>query len=139
MVNVSGGSVGDSFFALSGSEVNISGGTFGSEFNAFFNTNISLFGSDFALDGVLLEDSLVVDQAFVILDRDVVLSGILADGSEFSFDLNQDFVFGSDEDFFSSDATLAVTLISAVPEPGSLTLFGWAATIFLCRRRKTFA
>ena len=127
MVNVSGGSVGGSFHASPGSEVNITGGNFGSGFLTLAESvvNISggsfgsgflinsdsefnLFGSNFVLDGVQLDDSLTMGQAFTIEDRDVTLSGLLVDGSPFSVDLNSvDMLF---QDSFASDATLTVTL-----------------------------
>lgn len=106
-VNISGGTIGSNFFADFG-EVNISGGTLGDGFSAQEST-VNLSGSDFALDGVLL-NNLVSDQAFTILDRDVTLTGLLEDGSPFSFDLD-------DNSFFFS--TLTVKL-SPVPEPTSM-------------------
>ena len=56
---------------------------------------------------------MIVDQAFTIENRDVILTGLLADGTAFSFDLNTEFYYG---EFFSPDATLTVTLVSAVPD-----------------------
>ena len=50
-------------------------------------SNVNLLGSDFALNGTPIE-GLVVGEAFPVTDRDVTLSGLLADGSPFSFDLN---------------------------------------------------
>ena len=113
VVNISGGSVGYLFQALEGSEVNISGGSMGDLFRAKSSSNVNLFGSDFALDGVLL-DNLSSGEAFTVLDRDVTLSGLLADGSAFSFDLNSVAIPGSREDAFDSSATLTVTLTSEV-------------------------
>ena len=128
-VNVSGGIVADFFYAFSGSEVNISGGTIGDCLDAFSDSlvnisggtlgvnlrgqadaEINLFGSDFILDGVLLDASLTAGEAFTILDREVTLTGLLADGSPISYDLN--LVNGSNADFLSADATLTVTLVS---------------------------
>ena len=106
-----GGSVGERFQALSGSEVN-------------------LVGVEFLLDGELL-DELALGETLVISERDVTLLGILADGSPFSFDLNSNFSFSSD--FFSSDATLTVTLI---PEPFSLVLLALGALAFADSRRR---
>ena len=59
------------------------------------------------LDGVPLDDSLTVGEALTIVDRDVTLSCLLADGTPFSFSLNTLSV--------QTDATLTVTLV-----PGTL-------------------
>jgi len=136
VVNISGGSVDEFFFAGSDSEVNISGGIVGDNFEAESGSFINLIGSDFLLDGVSLNNSLTIDSPFQIFDRDMILSGVLADGSVFSFDLNSALI--PDADFFASDATLTVTLVSAVtvPEPGSLTILGLGCAIGLTRRRK---
>lgn len=107
-INISGGIIGDFFSARSGSVVNMSGCTFSFEFEARSGSEVNIFGSDFVLDDVPL-DSLTVDTAFTIVDRDVTLSGTLADGSAFSLVLNSDLSLG---DFFSSDATLTVTLVA---------------------------
>ena len=121
-VNISGGSVAEGFDARSGSVVNVSGGTFGRslrEFNASPGSVVNLFGSSFVLDGVDLNDSLADGQALTIVDRDVTLSGVFADGSPFSFDLTSVATFRT-ADFFSPDATLTVTL----GEPVSTTVLG---------------
>jgi len=123
VVNISGGEVGSSFDAESGSEVNISGGVIGDRFAAKSGSSINLFGSDFVLNGVPLDDSLTIDSEFMISDRDVTLSGLFADGSSFSFDLNSeppgvDFNYGFPspqlDDFFDPASTLTVTLVSPV-------------------------
>ncbi|MEM9351497.1 MAG: hypothetical protein AAGA92_00645, partial [Planctomycetota bacterium] len=111
-VNIRGGEVGVNFNALSGSEVNLSGGTVGDDFDAFPDSEVNLFGTEFFLDGVLL-DSLVLGEEFTITDRDVDLTGVLADGSAFSFELNPFQVIGVTADSFAPDATLTVTLVEA--------------------------
>ena len=112
-VNISGGSVGNNFAAFEGSEVNISGGVVGDSIDAYHSSEVNLFGRDFVLDGVLLDD-LIAGEAFTILDRNVTLSGLLADGSAFSFDLNTEFSNSISEDHFHPDAMLTVTLTSEV-------------------------
>lgn len=110
-----------------GSIVNITGGQFlpvpsfsgttrltansGSEFN--------FFGTEFRIDGVLI-DMLPTDQPQTIADRDVVLSGILSDGSPFSFDLISDARSQTARDFFAVDSI--VTITRTIPEPASLLL-----------------
>ena len=99
-LNFRGGSSPGFLTANAGSEVNFFGGSFflfaaedGSVVNYFGGGignlgavagTVNLFGSNFVLDGELLDDDLVVDQAFTIDDRDVELTGSLADGSVFS-------------------------------------------------------
>ncbi len=125
-INISGGIIGDGFNAFSGSVVNISGGSIGDDFDALPGSQINIFGSDFVLDGVSLDDEIAmidgmpiddgtpmgdempVIEPFTVVTRDVTLTGLYADGTEFSFDLKS--VFEADEDFFSTGATLTLTL-----------------------------
>lgn len=133
-VNISGGAVGARFEALLGSEVNISGGTVGESFNVFSDSEVNILGSEFLLDGLEL-DFLELGQAFTIFDRDATLSGLLASGESFSFDLNSNV---SDlQDFFAPDARLTVTLTTSVPEPSSTVLIMVAIGIGVARRRKS--
>lgn len=134
-VNISGGFVGTRFLVGESSEVNISGGTVDDEFIAKAG-NVNILGSVFVLDGLLLD--LVPGEAFTILDRDVTLSGLLDDGSAFSFDLNSEEDFSSGNDFFSSTATLTVTS-TAVPEPTSITILLLGFGLAGMRRRRSAA
>lgn len=90
---------------------------------------------------MLLDDTLNLGEAFAILDRDddAILSGLLADGSPFSFNLRTGDVFAAgfdlSDDFFDPDATLTVTLVSTIPEPSSLALIGLSGLVLLARRR----
>jgi len=115
VVNISGGTIGGgSFFrleALSGSEVSISGGEVIGSFVADSGSQVSIVGSDFILDGQSLDVGSTTNAPLMILDRDVTLSGLLADGTPFSFDLNSSTV-SSDDDFFDADAMLTVALFS---------------------------
>ena len=121
-VNISGGTVGDFFDAFSGSEVNISGGTVGDFFDANSGSEVNILGSAFSINGEPL-NMLQAGQPFTITGRDVTLSGVLADGEPFSFDLNS--TPYSDQDFFSPDATLTVTLflLADVNLDGSVNFF----------------
>lgn len=74
---------------------------------------MNLFGTQFVLDGTDITDSLSVNVPFTVNDRDVTLSGLLHDGSPFSFDLKREYV-GFSEDYFHPDATLTVTLFSGL-------------------------
>ncbi|MEM8866121.1 MAG: hypothetical protein AAGF31_11310 [Planctomycetota bacterium] len=130
-VNISGGTIGDSFLLTSGGEVQISGGVIGNAFAAFGGSVVGIAGKEFAIDGVGLND-LTPDDPFVVDDRDVTLSGLLADGTPFAFDLNRSFAL--DQDHFHPAALLTLTL---VPEPatGTLVLAGVCASLSPRRRR----
>ncbi len=130
-VNISGGNLDGPFRASSGSEVNISGGDLGRGFGANDGSEVNFLGTSFSLDGEIL-DALAFNEPFTITDRDVTLSGTLADGSLFSIDLTQNGPFSFSGDFVNSDATLTVTLI---PEPTSLALLGLSGLAMLRRRR----
>ena len=108
LVNISGGSVGDEVDANSGSEMNISGGSVGRDFDAFSGSEVSLFGSEFLLNDVLLE-SLVPGEAFTITERNVLLSGMLTDGTPLDFNRNGTNSFS--QDFFDPASTLTVTMV----------------------------
>ena len=120
MVDISGGSIGAYFDAFDGSEVNIRGGSFedgfifgnGTAFSAFEGSAVNLFGSNFVLNGESLDGSLTMNQAFTIVERNVTLSGLLADGTAFHFELNSQ--YDRFEDSFDPNATLKVTLVSTV-------------------------
>ena len=111
-VNISGGALEDEFEAEPGSEVNISGGLIGRGFQADSGSTVNVSGSNFALDGVLL-NNLTLDNTFTIVDRDVILTGLLVDGSAFSLELNSASV-SSDQDSFSLSGLLTVTPVGSV-------------------------
>jgi hypothetical protein len=110
-VNINGGSIGSNFEAYSGSVVNISGGNvaqgFIDEFDAVAGSKVNVFGTEFLLDSVQME-SLVPGEAFIITEREVLLSGLLADGTSFDFGLWVNSFRGH---FFDPEATLTVTLV----------------------------
>ena len=81
------GSVGPSVDAFAGSTVNISGGEFGIAFGAFTGSEVNLIGTEFLLNGAPL-DLPETGVAFPVAAPGATLSGTLADGSFFSFDLN---------------------------------------------------
>lgn len=114
-----------SAYAREVSTLNISGGSFDGTFTALKGSVVNIFGSAFYLDGVLLTGLTPYD-AFVVHERERTLSGTLADGSLFSFDLNP--TGGSGLDLFSADARLTVTL---VPEPSMALLAAFAGCLLL--------
>jgi len=116
-VNIVDGFVTFGFLAGAGSQVNITGGTVSNGFDAG------------ALDG-----DLTIGQAIAISERDVTLTGELADGSVFSLDLNSAVTIDDFDDSVSPDATLTLTL--TVPEPSTLALLGLSGVMLAGRRRK---
>jgi len=109
IVNIFAGTIGTYFNAHGGSLVNISGGNFLGQFQAHHESEVNLFGTQFVIDGMDITDSLIVNEPVTVNTRGVTLSGMFADGSAFSFDLNSRLVFG--EDRFFSLATLTITLV----------------------------
>jgi hypothetical protein len=86
-VNVASGIVRPRFELFDGSAVNISGGEVA--FNGILlheGSLTNLYGRNFALDGVEIV-GLTPGEPFVLTDRQSVLSGVLADGTSFSFPL----------------------------------------------------
>ena len=104
IANISGGQIEDDFIARNGSTVNITGGIFGDDFRVLEGGNVNLFGSNFVLNGLSLDDDFCSGEAFTLRNRNGTLSGLLADGSPFSFVLNN----------FHPDATVTLNF---VPEP----------------------
>lgn len=133
-VNINSGTVGDFFNAADGCDVTISGGTVGSKFAAFFGSTVTIAGGQIGDYFLASSDSLVnlVGQSFELRDietgsliqdltslmqpgtpfpltnRDVALTGILADGTAFEFDLYS--VYDQDQDFFAEDVDLRLNL-----------------------------
>jgi hypothetical protein len=130
-INMSGGTIGRVPQFFSGATANISGGVIGNQLFANAGSTINLIGRSFILDGVDITSTLTVEELFAIIDRDVVLEGVLADGSPFSFELNSRFSGNSDN--FDTTATLTVTL---VPEPGTVALLGVGGLMVMRRRRR---
>ena len=110
-VSIRGGaSIGRAFTASAGSVVRVSGGSI-EEFLAVSGSEVNFVGHAFLIDGVPIAD-LPVNQAFTIADRDVTLSGRLANGNRFSFNLNPNPpVFEPDGDYFDPGATVTVRLV----------------------------
>lgn len=69
-----------------GGEFLLAGGTI-SGVRASKDSEVQIYGTAFVLNGVDLTPGLVQNSPLTISDRDVLLSGILADGTEFQLDL----------------------------------------------------
>jgi hypothetical protein len=117
-VNISGGSVGADFTASGVSVINISGGSIGASFGAESSSKINLFGTKFLLGSSDITSTLVLNTPTTITQRNILLSGFLADGSPFDFDLRS--TTSLTQDYFSPSAVLTVTLV--IPEPNSILL-----------------
>ena len=89
---------------------------------------LTIEGTEFYLDGVMID--LEPGVRTVIPDRDVVLSGLLADGTPFDVDLFETREGGRDS--ISPVATLTLTLV--VPEPSTAALLSLFAAMGAPRR-----
>jgi hypothetical protein len=115
-VNIASGTIdGGTLFVQAAAVMNVSGGILNSNFQAGLNSQVNLMGTQFLLGGQDIA-GLVQSQPFTIADRNMTLSGVLADGSPFSFDLNSTLAFNMDG--FHPDARLTVTLVAPMPLPG---------------------
>jgi hypothetical protein len=113
-VNIAGGKVGNDFDAQNGSLVNFSGGAIGNDFDAESGSTVNIFGTQFTLAGSDITEALTENVPYTVTNRNVVLAGSLADGTAFDFQLNSSSsIFNND--FFSSGATLTITLVSGIP------------------------
>jgi hypothetical protein len=120
-VSIRGGEFGERFYAFAGCDVTIAGGKFGDNFRAYDGSHINFRGTEFYLNGEPIL-GLISGRPTLIADRDVMLSGVLADGSPFSFELGgtdweQKWSTSIPYDFFAAGSTLTITL---VPEPSDL-------------------
>ena len=115
VANVTGGVISETIL-LDGT-LNLYGGQVTAVIQAGYDSNLNIFGTSFILDGVDLAPYLTSGSTFAISERDVTLTGLLLDGSEFSFDLSTEFNGGS---YFFSTANVNITLV----EPGDLDLDG---------------
>ncbi|MDB2686500.1 VCBS domain-containing protein [Mariniblastus sp.] len=120
-INVSGGVIGDgtASFSVSGS-LDISGGEFQNRLSVGSGGEVNLFVLEYQIDGQSPE-SQAVGETVTIADRNVTISGVLADGTSFSFDLATGAV-GSTVDTFSADATLNVMLVDETGIPNEPAL-----------------
>ncbi len=154
-VNIAGGSIGadlgDSFStslgAFGGSTITISGSDsfFGNQssgvnFDAYPGSIVNLVGTEFLLNGTDITDQLIANESFTVENRTnnpfgdpLILSGILADGSPFSFHLISWNIFENFTrlDYFDPNATLNIIL---VPEPSVSVLLLTGVLVLLLRR-----
>ena len=132
-----GGSFGNAFEVQDGGTVNIFGGSFGVDFDARSGSTVNIFGTEFFLNESLIDAS-TLGEAFTIFDRgeDLTLSGLLADGTPFEFNLNPNNTFPFTRDLFESGSTLTITRVSSVPEPGCGLTLATMSILLLSRRRR---
>ena len=116
VIDVSGGVIGDGTGSFSVTGIlNISGGEFQNRLRVGSESEVNLFVLEYQIDGQS-PDSQGIGETVTIADRDVTISGILADGTPFSFGLNTGSVAFS-EDSFASDAALNVMLVDETGVP----------------------
>lgn len=125
VARMNGGHTTSTSQVLFGGRLDLSGGSL-PILQLFNGATANLFGSSFAIDGVPIS-GLEFGQAFTIPQRSGIFSGLLADGSPFSYNLAGAQAFGSS--YFSPTSTLTVTL---VPAPGA----GLALAALLAMRRR---
>ena len=114
-VTISGGSIGDNMVLYGLRSLTFSGGSIGQGFQALEDSQVNIVGSQFFVDGMELENP-GVGQSIVLTERNVTITGRLADGQRFQFHLYDEIGQG---DFFSPVASVSVTF---VPEPNSVVL-----------------
>ena len=137
-LDITGGSISRILDISGSSVVNISGGSIdGRGIEVFDDSTINLVVRDAFFDDVEITD-LADDSSLLFTDREGILSGRFADGSDFSFNLtaNRSSSAGNNFAFFADTASLTLRAV-AVPEPSSLSclvLFSFASIIR--RRRK---
>ena len=79
-----------SLLVRAGSTLNFSGGMIPSNLLVADEAFLNLFGSEFLIDGTNISE-LALGEEFIVVARNVILSGVLADGSAFSYALNTGF------------------------------------------------
>ncbi|MEQ9461360.1 MAG: hypothetical protein RIG82_10455 [Phycisphaeraceae bacterium] len=125
-ITLSGGVLPRSFSAYDSTQVIFTGGVGGDtsrtgeqqsiRFHAYPGTSVNIELLEAYLDGIPL-DALLMDTPVLLETRDALLTGVLRDGEPFRFLLNS--TLAGDDDFFSPNATLTLTL---VPSPASASL-----------------
>ena len=107
-----------------GGTLNISGGVIPSRLSTADDSSLNLSGSTFLIDGVEIPD-LVLGEAFTVVDRNVIMSGVLADGTAFSQNLNSMFLSNpGDIGRIREGTRLTVTLTEAPPLLGDVNKDG---------------
>lgn len=132
---IAGGTIGSNSNGSAGSSISISGGTV-PHVGLEANGELHLYGTEFLLDGQPIT-GLALNTPITIETREGFLSGVFADGTPFSFELQGNGKLRRRP--ISPGATLTVTLVNPVPEPATAALTTMAFAVFLgCRwhRRK---
>jgi hypothetical protein len=123
---MTGGTWKGNFWFSVGSTLNLSGGTVQDQLS-LGDTILNLTVRSALVGGAPIA-GIVPGVPQVVTQRDTTLSGVLADGTPFSFDMNSG--FAPDQDSFPTTATVNVTV---VPEPAAAALM--LGAVVLLRRR----
>ena len=135
VVDITGGTVTRFPDIFSGGVVNISGGDIFAV-RVFDGGEVNFTGTEFFIDGVAVNGN--IGEQVTIGQRNVNLSGTLADGSFFETDLNTTFggFFSANPDGAGANALVTITTV-AVPEPAAATILIFAASILCSTRRRS--
>jgi hypothetical protein len=108
IVNIAGGHFSSNLYANSGSVINVSGGSIGA-IQTLAGSTLNLFGYGFLMNGAAI-GPLIPGQPRTIDDRNVTLSGYLANGSPFAFELRSMYT-DSYSDYFDPSALLTISSV----------------------------
>lgn len=134
VLNFSGGKIEQRLHVDEESIINMSGGVLDLDegFASVFGT-LNLFGTQFFIGDVDITDTLMSGEKLIVDDRNVVLSGVLADGSPFRFGLSAPNVGRVRPLFIPPRALVTITL---VPEPTTQVLMLLVGAIFVSGSRR---
>ena len=130
-LNILGGTV-SSFIADVGSEINIHGGDIENQSFVNAGSSLDIFATEFFINNVAVEFT-DFDEPLLLANRNMLLSGVFSDGSEFSYSVGS---FPVDDFFVSPDATFRLNLVPSVPEPSSAFLLALSGLLLFGKRRR---
>lgn len=139
-VTINGGSLGSDLTVRLAGTVNVHGGEIGDGMIIEDEGTLHLFGSRFRIDGTPIID-LPFNEAYVIDDRNVTLSGFFEDGTPFSFGLSTQDAGSIGVHLYPTARVVVTRVPAAVPEPRILAILSALLSIATCsliRDRRPF-